>query len=263
MSESNAGNHAQTVIKALDVLEALASAGRPLSAHDVAKSCGMTRPTAYRLLSTLASRNYVRVDADHNHTLGAGLLTLGAAALDTLDLRSMAQPILAALSQKTAESVYLSILDGNELVVVDHHSGPQPLVRRQSLQMRPNIGNRISLHSSGMGKALLSGFPEAERRALLDTLILTKVTDHTITDRAVLEQNLAETTKRGYAIDDLEGDPGVRCVGAPIFDYQRSPIAAMSVAGPAHRMTIERIHEIAQDLTQATKTLSQQMGCMD
>ncbi|MEM7128424.1 MAG: IclR family transcriptional regulator [Chloroflexota bacterium] len=260
MSEGNAGNHSQTVIKALDVLNSLAGAGRPLSASEVAKLCSITRPTAYRLLSTLASRNYVRSDSDYNYTLGAGLLALGSAALDSLDLRSLAQSHLEKLSQKTTESVYLATMYGNELIVVDHRTGKQPLVRRQSLQMRPNIGNRVSLHSSGMGKALLSGLTKDERLAILNTLNLTPVTDHTITDRETLKQNLDEAAQRGYAIDDLEGDPGVRCVGAPIYDYQQRPFAAMSVAGPSHRMTLERISEIAQDLLEVTRALSREMG---
>jgi IclR family acetate operon transcriptional repressor len=156
VSEPNV-NTAQTVFKSLDVLDCLATAKRPMSAPEIAKMCGLSRPTAYRLLTTLLTRGYVMVDENHNYSLGTKLLALARVVLDTMNLPKLAEPYLHELSQLSEETAFLSILDGTKILYIGKEESPQVQQRSSALHMRSNIGTRVDLHASAMGKAILAG----------------------------------------------------------------------------------------------------------
>lgn len=249
----------QTVLKSLDVLDCLATARRPLSAPEIAKLCRMSRPTAYRLLTTLMARGYVRVDEDYNYSLGTKILGLARVVLDTMNLPKMAQPYLHELSQISQETAFMSILDDTKILYIAKEEGPQ-VQASQAFQMRSNVGTRIDLHMSAMGKAILANLPADEGSALLDRLTLTRYTSHTITNRDALINELEQTRRRGYAIDDCEGDDWVRCVAAPVYNDGGRVLGAISIAGPAHRMTLEYIQHLSGDVIRVTQDLSRQLG---
>lgn len=248
-------NLSQTVLKALDVIECLASTKRPMSAPEVAKQCQMSRPTVYRLLSTLQSRGYV-TNVEHEYTLGTRFLSLSRVLLESFELSDLVQPYLRELSDLSGETTYMSILDGTKVLYINKVESTQPI------RTNCTIGTRNPSYSSSMGKALLAFLPDAERDALLDKLELVKHGPKTITDRDELLADLQRTRERGYAIDDNEMEDNVRCVGAPIFDHMRRPIAAMSVSGPAYRMTMERMEMLSRHVVEITQAISRQLGYM-
>ncbi|MBX6342876.1 MAG: IclR family transcriptional regulator [Thermomicrobiaceae bacterium] len=245
---------AQTVLKAVDALECLARADRPLTAQQVARQVGLSRTTAYRLLSTLAARGYVASLPGGRFRLGPGVLWLGQRLLEQLELPEIARPYLREVGRQANETTYLALLDGTEVLYVDRVESSQP-VRLHSV-----VGTRNPLHCTSLGKAILAFLPEAERRALVDALPLPRRTANTITDRELLWTHLDLVRARGYAVDDIENEEGVRCVGAPIFDHQGRPFAAISVAGPAYRMTPERVAELAAVVTGAAQAISRELG---
>jgi DNA-binding IclR family transcriptional regulator len=249
----------QTVLKSLDVLDCLAAARRPLSAPEIAKLCRMSRPTAYRLLTTLMGRGYVMVDDDYNYSLGTKILALARVVLDTMNLPKMAQPYLHELSQLSHETAFMSILDGAKILYIAKEESPH-VQDSQAFHMRSNIGTRIDLHMSAMGKAILANLPPAERSTLLNRLTLTRYTNQTITDRDTLIRELEQTRQRGYAIDNCEGDDWVRCVAAPVYDGGGRVLGAISIAGPAHRMTLDYIQQLSGDVIRVTQELSRQLG---
>ncbi|NJN99636.1 MAG: IclR family transcriptional regulator [Anaerolineales bacterium] len=249
----------QTVLKSLDVLDCLGAARRSLSAPEIAKLCQMSRPTTYRLLTTLMSRGYVMVDENYNYSLGTKILGLARVVLDTMNLPKLAQPYLHELSQLSQETAFMSILDDTKILYIAKEEGPQ-VQASQTFQMRSNVGTRIDLHMSAMGKAILSNLPDEERRALLERLPLPRYTNHTITDHDALMNELEQTRHRGYAIDDCEGDDWIRCVAAPVYDGGGQVLGAISIAGPAHRMTLEHVHQLSPDVIRVTQALSKQLG---
>jgi len=108
----HSANRIQSVLKALDVLECLANAERPLSVREVAQQCGFSRPTTYRLLATLLSRDYVQNIDDGHYHIGTRVLTLGKSFLDRLDIPEIARKDIQSLSHLARETVHLSVLDG-------------------------------------------------------------------------------------------------------------------------------------------------------
>ena len=249
----------QTVLKSLDVLDCLAAARRPLSAPKIAKLCQVSRPTAYRLLTTLRGRGYVMVDDDYNYSLGTKILALARVVLDTMNLPKMAQPYLHELSQLSQETAFMSILDGVKILYIAKEESPH-VQDSQAFQMRSSVGTRIDLHMSAMGKAILANLSPEERSTLLDRLTLTRYTNQTITDRDTLIHELEQTRQRGYAIDNCEGDDWVRCVAAPVYDSGGRVLGAISAAGPAHRMTLDYIQNLSGDVVRVTQALSRQLG---
>ena len=244
---------AHTVLKSLDLLECLANSGHPMTAPEIARQCGMSRPTAYRLLATLQSRGYVS-NNEHEYSLGMKILSLSGVILKSLDLANEAYPYLRQLSQLSGETAYVSILDGTEILYINKVEGTQ------RIRLNCTIGTRNPLYCTSMGKSILAFLPESEREALLQKITLRAYTEYTITDKGVLLETLSGIRQRGYAYDDLEMEDNVRCIGAPIFNHMGYPFGAMSLAGPAFRLPIEKLDELSQALLEAVQNLSQQFG---
>lgn len=254
-------NLSGTVIKALDVLECLAQHARPMSAPEIAKACSISRPTAYRLLTTLMSRGFVRTDGNYNYLLGTKLLTLGKIVLDGLDLQESARPFLHELCVLSNETANLSILDGAEILYIGKEESRQTAENRSFIQLRSSVGTRLTAHCSAMGKAILAFLPLEQCKDLIARISPLKAhTSGTITDPEALFHELRRVRQRGYAIDDREADEGTRCVAAPVFSNTGHVAAAMSIAGPAYRLTLERLEHFSGDVVRVTQMLSSQLG---
>jgi DNA-binding IclR family transcriptional regulator len=248
-------NLTQSVLKALDILECLAVADRPLSTQEIAQRCGLPRPTAYRLLTTLLARDYVTICPGSGHyQIGAKMLSLGNNFLDRLDLPELARADLRELSQVARETVHLGVLDGIEVLYVGKVDGPQ------SVRMHSTIGARSPLHSTAMGKAILAFLPLEQRMALLGQITLVPRTPSTIIDRGGLVKHLELVRTQGYAVDDIENEEGIRCVGAPIFDHTGQVKAAVSISGPAYRLSNSRLEELSQPVIKAGMAISNKLG---
>ncbi len=252
---SQEANLSQTVLKALDVLECVSeAAGNPLNAAEIAKRCGMSRPTTYRLLSTLQSRGYI-ANNEHEYTLGSKILSLSGSLLASFNLHSMSYPYLRELSRISGETTYVSILDGTEILYINK------VESKQAVHSNCTIGSRNHLYCSSMGKAILAFLPPDERDFILDKISPLKAfTPNTITERAALLAELERIRNQGYAIDDIEGEDNVRCVGAPIFDHVGRPFAAMSLSGPAFRLSTGSLHDLSSLVVDVTQRISSQMG---
>ncbi len=250
----NESNLSQTVLKALDILECVADADRPLSAAAVAKRCDISRPTAYRLLCTLAERGYVAHVEGSAYRLGAQALSLSKKVLDALDLPELAKPHMRNLSDVTNETVHLSILDNTEILYI------AKVESSQSVRMASNIGARNKLHCTAMGKAILAFLPGPDQARLIEQLKLTGCTATAITDRTALAEELARVRAQKFAIDDEESEDGVRCVGAPIFDHTGRVFAAISISGPAYRLSIARLNALSSLVIEAARVISGTLG---
>jgi DNA-binding IclR family transcriptional regulator len=252
--EPNESILSQTVLKALDVLECVANAEQPVSAPQVAKLLKISRPTAYRLLSTLVSRGYVAEVDGARFRLGTQVLSLSKKVLESIDLPDVARPYLRQLSDLANETVNLAIREEEDILYIAR------VESSQSIRMMSTIGTRSLLHSTSMGKAVLAFLPEEEQTALVNKLPLPPCTPATITERGLLAKELAAVRKQGFAIDNEENEAGVRCIGAPIFDHTGYAFAAISISGPAYRLSLARLKALARPLVEATAAVSARLG---
>lgn len=234
----------QSVHRALDVLEALAAAGGTASLTDLAAACGLPVPTLHRLASTLADRGYLRQALDRRYSLGSRLVPLGTDAHALLGERAL--PVLRGLAELTGESANLAVLTQGRAEYVAQAPG------RHTMRTFTEVGNRVALHCTGVGKALLAAIAPAHAARLLGTAPLEARTAATLTDPAAVRAELALIRERGYALDEGEMEVGVRCVAVGMPGA--APMA-VSVSGPAARMTDDRITPVVAALREATTRL--------
>jgi IclR family acetate operon transcriptional repressor len=217
----------QSLDRALDLLEQMAEAGGEVGLSELSETSGLPLPTIHRLLRTLVQRGYVRQLPSRRYALGPGLMRLGESA--AVLTSSWARPHLAALVDAVGETANLALLDGDRAVYVAQ------VPSRHSMRMFTEVGRRVHLHCTGVGKALLAHLPDQEVLAVVARAGLPVRTDSTIATPEALLRELAEVRGRGYAVDDGEQEVGVRCF-ALVVPGTSTP-TAVSVSGPAARVT--------------------------
>lgn len=238
--------HARNLVRAFALLDILAQApeGRTLAA--LATAAQLPEATAHRLLTVLADLNVARPGEAGQWRIGRHCLELGAAYLDSVEIRTEARAPMRQLTEATGETCALGVLDDDRVVYVEKVDSGHP-VRMQSA-----IGRSNPAVTSSLGRAILASAPEAVVERVLDR------TDETAVAR--LRAELACCRERGYSIDDEENEPGIRGAGAPVLDYRGWPVAALSVAGPVQRVSRERMHELGLATAAVARELSHRLG---
>ncbi|WP_245711671.1 IclR family transcriptional regulator [Gracilibacillus ureilyticus] len=249
-------SHVQSVERTLKILEILADSPEGLSVTALSKTMELAKSTVHRLLSTLVSKGYVQQNEQNGHyQLGIQCLVIASSLLNNLDIRTVAKESLNSLAVSSGEVVHLCIEDKNEVVYIDKVESDQ------TLRMYSQIGRRAFMHCTGVGKALLSGFTDKKLNHLIDEKGLRKFTDYTITEKDALRKELTEIRERGYAIDEQEHELGIRCIAAPVFDHEGNVVAAISIAGPADRVTKDRVNgELAKEILAQSQMISRKLG---
>lgn len=243
-----------SVSKAFCILDAFSIESPELSLAQIAKLAGIHKSSAFRLLATLEAQGFVeRSPAGHGYRLGWKLAELSGRLLARYGLREQAAPFMEELAEKSGEIVHLSILDGGEIVYLEKKGRSQPLT------VSTAIGGRSPAHASAMGKVLLAGLAEEELRRVLAGLRLQRFTPTTITDRRRLARELAAIRSQGYALDNEETFPGIRCVAAPLRDREGRVVAALSVTAPAQRMGARRQAELRKEVKYTAARISERI----
>ncbi len=252
------GETVQAVVRALALLEILSRETDSVSISELAKAANLKLTTAHRLVNTLMKQGFVQQDASSlRYKLGLKAFEIGIAAMAALDLNSIARPYLKKLAASTTETTNLAILDGHEVVYIDQLESTNMVI----VKMFARIGSRGPAYCTGTGKVLLAGLSEEELRNRFAKVKFIPFTQYTITHIDQLVQALTKIQRDGYALDFSERDEGVTCVAAPIKNYENRVQAAISVSGPIHRMTDERIaQEILPEVLEAAGKISEQLG---
>jgi len=245
----------QSLERAFDILEILSNERDGLPLTEIGRRLGLPKSTVFRLLDTLGERGYVeRSLANGNYKLGLEFIGLSSLYLNSLDLKVEAQPFLMRLSQDTGKTVFLAILQGNEVVYIDKAETFSSL-RKYSI-----IGERKPLYCTGLGKAFLMTLADEEVRGLLAGQTFKKLTEDTVTDMQTLLQRLAESRERGWVLDDREIEPDIRCIAAPVRDYSGRAIAAISASWDLISQGDTDVDDTARRVMAAAAGVSRRMG---
>ncbi|MEU6811140.1 IclR family transcriptional regulator [Streptomyces sp. NPDC046831] len=249
-AKSSGGGGVQSLERAFDLLERMADAGGEVGLSELSVTSGLPLPTIHRLMRTLVACGYVRQQPNRRYALGPRLIRLGESASRLLG--TWARPHLARLVEETGETANMALLDGDEIVYVAQ------VPSKHSMRMFTEVGRRALPHSTGVGKALLAGVPDDEVRALLARTGMPAATERTITTPEEFLAALAQVRDLGYALDDSEQEMGVRCLAVSV---PGSPTAAaISISGPAGRLTEEATEKIVPVLQQVAAELSQALA---
>jgi DNA-binding IclR family transcriptional regulator len=245
---------AQSVLRAVAMLEAFTDERPAWSVSELAEAVGLNRTTAYRLLTALESAELVGRDpATETYRLGSGLIALGARAGRANPARAVSLPELVRLAGETGESATLEVLSGREMVIIEEVPGEYVTSGSQ------HIGSRWPIYATSTGKALMAHLP-AEELAPLLAPPLRPLTENTITSAARLRDCLAEIRRLGYAVAADELEMGFVAVGAAILAGDGRAVAAISLGGTRTRLTDERLTEIGALVRSAAERVSHRLG---
>jgi DNA-binding IclR family transcriptional regulator len=207
----------------------------------------------YRLLSALEHEGLVAVGEDGRYRLGPDIAILGTLALRQIDLRTLAQPFMRALAERSGETVDLEIRHGVRVMIIEEIAGDH------LLNASSNIGTLYPAHCTATGKLLLAALPAAALEAIL-AAELCACGPRAITDPEALRADLEASLARGYATAYEELEAHLHAVAAPIYDHQGQIAAALSISGPAARMPRRREPEIARMLLDACAEIAHALG---
>jgi len=246
----DAPRRVQSVERAFDLLHliALTEAGAALS--ELAASSGLPVPTIHRLLRSLVDSGHVVQLSSRRYALGPRMLGLGQSAGRTLD--AWAHPHLTRLAELTGETANLAMLDVDAVVYLAQASSQRHIVR-----MFTEVGSRVSPHCTGVGKALLAELPAETAREIVTAAGMPARTRHTITDLDELAEELARIRAAGHAVDNEEQELGVRCVAVVVGG---APATAVSVSGPASRLTPSAMGRLVPAVRAAARHLGEALG---
>lgn len=244
----------QSVDRAVSVLEILARRGE-VGVSDIAAEIGVHKSTAFRLLSTLETRDLVeQLQERGRYRLGFGILRLAGAIPGRLAVTGQGRAACEALAAELGETVNVAVLQSHYAVNVDQVRGGA------AVAVQNWVGQLTPLHATSSGKILLSHLDVDQRHALLAAAGLDRFTRRTLTTAARLDKQLTRSRHDGYALTIGEYEDGLNAVAAAIRDHTGQVIAAVSVSGPAYRFGEPLMHAVAPRVIAAGNEISRRMG---
>ena len=242
----------KTLVKGLEVLEALAMSDSARGVSELAREMGLTRSNVHRTLKTLVAAGYARQDGKGDYECTLKLFQLAGSVVARVDVKREAEPFMAALAAKTLETVHLSVLDDTDVFYVHKIDSPHP-VRAYS-----EISGRAPAYCVATGKALLAFQDDSYLQRFGERLEVH--TPRTIATQVELRQELAQVRQQGYAINRGEWRETVGGIAAPIFDSTRRPLAAVGISGPVERLRPPKLKAFTPEVVRAARDISEALG---
>jgi len=241
--------------RGLEILEILASTKKQMGVTELSEWLNIDKASVYRALATLESHKMVEQDPEtKKYSLGLKLIELSGSLLNQLELRVRAKPFLKELCERTGESAHLTTFIDNTIVYIDREE------TSGRITVKTEIGMEAPFHCTATGKAVAAFLPEEKIEELIKTKGLTPYTPKTIVSPSMLKAHFVSIRESGYAIDDEEFDIGVRCIGAPIWDFKGKVIGSVGISGSIVTMTLENIQKYIPVVLEISKKISAAMG---
>lgn len=240
--------------KVVRILGCFSTSHRTLSLADICTRTGYPRSTTHRLLAAMREVGFIEQDHERDHyRLGLRLFEFGNVALANLEIHREGRTIVDALHRLTGRTVHLAVFDGVSAVVI------QRTEAQGDGSIPASMVENSPAYCTSVGKAILAFQPKEVVQRVIDAG-LKRYTETTITDPAALDKELALTRERGYAIDEGEHQPGLRCVGAPIRNQNGAVFAAISISSPAWQLPVSEIDDVNKVVIYHANLISQRLG---
>lgn len=243
----------QSVARAMEIIECF-RASPEMGISEIAGEMDLNKSTVFGLVNTLVRYGYLEQTGNKKYRLGLSLFELGNLVLSRIDIREDTKRLCGVLVQKYPATLHIATQDAGEVIYLDK------LERGDSLIGSSNVGRRVPMHCTGVGKAMLAHLPEKYLADYIFKAPLKKFTEHTITTRRELLRELETVRASGYAMDREEIEPGLTCVAAPILQRDGAPVLAVSLSFPYGRIQGVDPAEVAGELLACTRQLSARMG---
>jgi DNA-binding IclR family transcriptional regulator len=215
---------------------------------------GLPKSSCHLLIASLCRLGVLQMQADRSYVLGLRLFELGAQAANQRQIDQEALPHLRKLAADVQLTCHLGVREGLEAVYL------AKVECEREIKVNTWVGKRLSLNSSSLGKVLLAWLPEGELEEILQHLDWTRKCPNTLTDRTLFKAHLAEVRRRGWATDDEEDIPNIRCLAAPVINMQGEVIAALSAVGTVLELDRTDFSVLAERVCTAASDISRDLG---
>ncbi len=221
---------------------------------EVVDATGLAKATTHRILATLIARGFIALAADGSYLPGPKILSLAGRALLRIDISAIAQPFVDDLVPRVQCTVHVGVANGDEVVYLIRSDSDKPY------QMPSRVGLAIPMHSSGIGKVILSGYTDDGLERFVARAGLPYRTPHTITTLEGLRAEVQDVRRLGYALDREENVPGVGCVAAPIRDHTGRITYGISISTLTLEHTFEQLSSMAALAIETADNISTALG---
>src|SRR5437763_3968475 len=245
----------QSVDRALLIIETLAEDDEGYRLSDLAVRTGLSTSTAHRLLTTLEKRRFVQFDRDGSKWhVGAQSFVVGSTFVRRRNFATQAMPYLRKLRDQTRETANLAVVDDEFIIVLTRAES------REIMRSLTKVGGRVAMVASGVGKAVLATYSDADVNAIIRHHGMPRLTEKSIVRPGELFKELEKVRRQGFAIDDEEACMGLRCIAAVVYNDCAEPLAAISVSGMTGRLTDERLPMLGQTVREVAAELTVALG---
>ncbi|WP_127588597.1 IclR family transcriptional regulator [Paenibacillus koleovorans] len=240
--------------KAIVIIESLSQSKHPLGITDLYALCGLPKSSIFMILNTLEDLQYVAKLEGDKYSLTLKVYNLGMAVLSKLNVRELARPYMEALAEELRFTVHLAKLEHDKAMYIEKVSGPG------FVQFSTVVGQSWPLYISAGGKVLAAYMSEEQLSAVLESCTFESFTPNTITSEEAFRELLQSVREQQYAFEDEEGELGIRCVAAPVFDDTGKAVAALSVTALRNELPIHKVLDVSAALRRKALLISQQLG---
>lgn len=248
------GNIILSVAKAMELLQILSQAGKPLLLKELTALCGYPKSTVFGLLTTMRAYDVVTQTPDGRYTLGLRLFEYGRQVERSWDISTVARPYMEHLCRQTGASVMLSVCEGGSVITLDQ------VETRGSLRVVSDTGSRLPIYCTSQGKVFLAHMSRTGAEALLRGRSRNQFTPHTITDIPTLLREVEACRANGYAIENGEYKIGLRSVSAPIHDVTGEVRYAIGCVGMFRQIQSDEFLHAIRLVCAAADTISRAIG---
>lgn len=254
MKDSTSRYGVAAVDRAILVLEAF-DGQATITLANLSRATSLSEATTLRYLGSLLRHGLVERDEESGqYRLGMRLFQLGLRARGGRPVTRLARPWMEQLHGQFEETVNLAMRQGDRIIIIDAIESPR------SIRKGANVGEQDIWHASSLGKAILASLPAAEAQQILERCGYQRYTATTLTTMEDIQRELARIRQLGYSLDNEECEEGQRCIGAPIFDERAQVSYALSLSGPASRVSLEVIDSIAKEVRAGAEAISAGLG---
>lgn len=248
-------NTVQTLDRTFDIIELLATSPNGMGVTEIGRKLGLHKSTVYRLIKALVQRGYLEKDQSTGaYRIGLKFVEISSLHIQQIELKTEAIPFMRHLSELTGQVTHLAIMDETEVVYIEK------IDVIQSLRMYSQIGKRIPVYCSALGKVLLSGQNSDYQKRIMKKIKYTQQTKNTIREESQFINELEKTKQRGWAVDNEEHELGIRCIAAPIRDFTGKVIAALSITGSKNTIVPEKDQYYSELVVEAADNISRRLG---
>ena len=241
-------NPIQVSERIFHVIEYLAQSG-PTGLQELSLELELNKSTVHRILNSLICMDYVRQDSETlKYSLSFKFCKISNQILAQNNIIDIARPFIRELAEASGETVHLVQIDGIQAVYIDKVESARNVVRLVSM-----VGKSIPLYCSGVGKAMLADMPDSKILSVWNQSEIQKITEYTIQD----------IRQKGYALDNEENEPGVRCIAVSLKGFQGKPSHAISISAPKDRMDPGRISKLRELILRTKEKIEKETGAYE